>query len=88
MVATVVARNANESMVGLAESALVGGRFCVGAFGRNLASGAVKVFSHLIYFIAKLYTFCTFNAICKDNVTINCITVQHKKFHSLQLVLL
>jgi hypothetical protein len=26
-----------------------GGRFCVGAFGRNLASVAVKMFSHLIY---------------------------------------
>jgi hypothetical protein len=25
-----------------------GGRFCVGAFGRNLASVAVKMFSHLI----------------------------------------
>jgi hypothetical protein len=28
-----------------------GGRFFVGAFGRNLASVAVKMFSHLIYFI-------------------------------------
>jgi hypothetical protein len=28
-----------------------GGRFCVGAFGRNLASVAVKVSSRLIYFI-------------------------------------
>jgi hypothetical protein len=27
-----------------------GGRFCVGAYGRNLASVAVKIFSHLIYF--------------------------------------
>jgi hypothetical protein len=27
-----------------------GGRFCVGAFGSNLASVAVKMFSHLIYF--------------------------------------
>jgi hypothetical protein len=27
-----------------------GGRFCVGAFGRNLASVAVKMFSHFIYF--------------------------------------
>jgi hypothetical protein len=30
-----------------------GGRFCVGAFGRNPASIAVKMFSHLIYFINK-----------------------------------
>jgi hypothetical protein len=38
---------------GLAESAFSGstesnGGFCVGAFGRNLASVAVKMFSHLI----------------------------------------
>jgi hypothetical protein len=26
------------------------GRFCVDAFGRNFASVAVKMFSHLIYF--------------------------------------
>jgi hypothetical protein len=36
-----------------------GGRFCVGAFGRSLASVAVKMFSHLIYFIKKFYKFCT-----------------------------
>jgi hypothetical protein len=69
---------------GLAESAFggsleSGGRFCVGAFGRNLASVAVKIFSHLIYFIRKFYKFCTFSAICKDNAAINCITVEHKK---------
>jgi hypothetical protein len=69
---------------GLAESAFggsleSGGRFCVGAFGRNLASVAVKMFSHSIYFIKKFYKFCTFSAICKDNAAINCITVQHKK---------
>jgi hypothetical protein len=39
--------------LGLAESAFgesleSGGRFCVGVFGRNLASEAVKMFSHLI----------------------------------------
>jgi hypothetical protein len=27
-----------------------GGRFCGGAFGRNLASVAVKMFSNLVYF--------------------------------------
>jgi hypothetical protein len=48
---------------GLAESAFgesleSGGRFCVGAFDRNLASVALKMFSHLIYFIKKLYKFC------------------------------
>jgi hypothetical protein len=40
-----------------------GGRFCVGAFGSNLASIAVKMFSHLIYFIKTFYKFSSFNAI-------------------------
>jgi hypothetical protein len=44
-----------------------GGRFCVGAFGRNLASVAVKMFAHLIYLKINFYKFCTFNAICKAN---------------------
>jgi hypothetical protein len=39
----------------------------------------VKMFSHLIYFVLKFYKFCTFDAICKDNAAINCITVQHKE---------
>jgi hypothetical protein len=56
-----------------------GGRFFVGAFGRNLALVAVKMFSHLIYFINKFYKFCTFNAIYEDDAEINCITLQHKK---------
>jgi hypothetical protein len=50
-----------------------------GGFGRNLASVAVKMFSHLIYFINTLYKFCSFNAICKDNAAINCITIHQKK---------
>jgi hypothetical protein len=37
-----------------------GGRFCVGAFGRNLASIAGKMFSHVICFIDKFYKRCTF----------------------------
>jgi hypothetical protein len=53
-------------------------RFCVGAFGRNLASVAVEMFSHFIYFVNKSYEVCAFNAICKDIAAINCITVQHK----------
>jgi hypothetical protein len=64
---------------GLAES--VFGRSLessVGAFGRNLASVAVKMFSHWIYFQKKFYK-CTFNAICKDDAPINCMTVQHNK---------
>jgi hypothetical protein len=61
-------------------------RFCVGAFGMNPASVAVKMCSHLIYFVKKVYKFCTFSAICKDNAAINCIAVQHKKkVHSRQL---
>jgi tRNA G26 N,N-dimethylase Trm1 len=55
-----------------------GGRFFVGAIGRNLASVAVKMFSHLIY-LRKTFYKRTFNAICKDNAAINCITVQHTR---------
>jgi hypothetical protein len=40
------------------------------AFGRNLASVAVKMFSHLTYFMKKLYKFCAFNAMCKDNAVL------------------
>jgi hypothetical protein len=68
-VATREARNANEPMVAdLTES----------EFGGNLASVAVKMFPHSIYF-KKFYKICAFNAICKDNAAINYITVQHKK---------
>jgi hypothetical protein len=54
------------------------GRFCVGAFGRTLASVAVKMILNLIYFTKKFYK-CTFNAICKENAAKKCITVQDKK---------
>jgi hypothetical protein len=54
-----------------------GGRFCVGAFGRNLVSVAVKMSSHLNYFIQTFYR-CTFNAICKDILAISFIILQHK----------
>jgi hypothetical protein len=54
-----------------------GGRFRVGAFGRNLASSAVKV-SHVIHFIKTCYACYTFNVICKVNAAINSITVHHK----------
>jgi hypothetical protein len=56
-----------------------GGQLCFGASGRNLATVAVKKFSHLIYLKKKFYKCCTFSAICKDNDAINCITVQNKK---------
>jgi hypothetical protein len=87
-VATLVARNANKAMVaptagsgGVAfrKSLQSGGRFCVGAFGRNLAPVAVKTFSHLIYVTKIFYKFCTFDAICKDNAAINCIIDQHNR---------
>jgi hypothetical protein len=44
-----------------------GGRFGAGAFGRNLASVAMKMCSNLIFFKKKFYKFYTFNAISKDN---------------------
>jgi hypothetical protein len=87
--ATLVARNTNEvaaPMVGSGGSLESGGWFCVVPFGRNLASFDAKMSTNLIYFTKKLYKFCTFNAIFKDNAAINCITVQHnKQFNSRQL---
>jgi hypothetical protein len=89
-VATLAARNVTRLWRrlwwGLAESAFGGnleadGQFCVGAFGRNLASVAVKMFPRLIYFIKTFYKLCIFNGICKDNSVMNCI----KQFHSRKL---
>jgi len=57
-----------------------GGRFCVYAFGRNFVSVALKVSSYLIHYVKKFYKLCTFNAICKDDAAINCITVHHETF--------
>jgi hypothetical protein len=86
-VATLVPRNARiwwrlwwsveESAFG--GSLESGGRFCVGAFSRNLASVDVKMFPHLIPLIKTLFKFCTFNVVCKDNAAVNYINVQHKK---------
>jgi hypothetical protein len=51
-----------------------GGRFCVGAFGKNLASVAVKMFLHLIYLSRKF-----FNCVLSMRLAaLHCITVQHK----------
>jgi hypothetical protein len=90
--ATPVARNANEAtvapMVGLAESSFggsleSGGRFYVSAFGKNLASVSVKMFTQLIYFIKE---FCSLCRLLSMRFTINCITVQHtEKVNSRQL---
>jgi hypothetical protein len=50
-VATVVARNSRDVVMAPVWGLESGGLFCVGAFGRNLATVAVKIFLHLIYFI-------------------------------------
>jgi hypothetical protein len=39
----------------------------------------LKTFSNLKYFKRKFFNFCTSNVICKDNVVIQHITVQHYK---------
>jgi hypothetical protein len=64
-----------------------GGRFCVGAFGRDLVSVVLRMYSHLMYFMKKFYKSCTFNSICKDNTAINCISLllNTKKVHTRQL---
>jgi hypothetical protein len=84
-VAILVARNANE---GLAKSApggsLESGGRLLSLHLEETATVAVKMFSHLIYFVKK-YKFCIFNAIFNDNAATNYITVQHKKVHSRQL---
>jgi hypothetical protein len=45
-------------------------RGCGGAFGRNLASAAMRMFSHLIYFMRTFYEFCTLKSICKHSAII------------------
>jgi hypothetical protein len=52
-VVTLIARNANEATVVFGGSLELSGTFYVGAFGINLASVAVKMFSYLIYFITR-----------------------------------
>jgi hypothetical protein len=70
-VETLVAENTNEGMwrlwTGLAES----------AFGRSLASVAVKIFSHFVDYEKKRYKSCTVNVICGDNAEINHNSVQN-----------
>jgi hypothetical protein len=51
-----------------------GGRFRDDAFGRNLASVAVKMFAHLLYFKKILQMF-YFNAIYKRNAELNCTNI-------------
>jgi hypothetical protein len=55
---------------------------CVGAFGRNLASVAVKMWKHLIYFTKGPYKSCALNTIYNDNAELNSINFQRKEVHS------
>jgi hypothetical protein len=71
-VATLVARHENEAMV----VPMVGsGRVCVWRESGFSRREDVFIFN---YFIRTFYKFYTSNAICKDNATIICITVQHE----------
>jgi hypothetical protein len=56
-----------------------GSRLLVVAFGRNVASVAVTMFSRSVYLTKGVYELCTCNAICKDSAAISFITVQLKK---------
>jgi hypothetical protein len=59
-----------------------GRQFCFDAFGRNLASVALNMFSHLIYFIKMFYLDIFYlYAIFKGNATVNLITAQPKRDH-------
>jgi hypothetical protein len=72
-------RDCGGTYSGVWKSLESGGLFCFSAFSRNLASAAVKMFSHLIYFQNRFYNLCAFNAICKDSAAVNCDTVQQEK---------
>lgn len=52
-----------------------GGRCFVGAFDKNIGLVAVKMFSHLIYYIKVSHNFSTFNVFWKVNSVINCIII-------------
>jgi hypothetical protein len=75
MVVTLVARNSNGGIYGgywqslhlAGVWKLQSGSQYADLFARNLASVALKIFSHLIYFIKKCYKFCTFNALLSLN---------------------
>jgi hypothetical protein len=77
-----VARYADESIVaptvgsdGVWRQAV---GFCWVRIWRDMASVAVKMFSHLICFVNKFDKCCTFSAIFKGNAAVNCVTAQHK----------
>jgi hypothetical protein len=67
----------------LGKSLESGGRFCFGAFGKNLASVALNKYERLICIVNRFCRLCSPNAIYKDNAPIVCITVQNIKVHSL-----
>jgi hypothetical protein len=75
MVTTLVARNSDEAMMEFVGVCIWRKsevrRFCVGAFGSNLALVSVKMFLHLIYLLKKFYTYCSFSATFEVIVAIN-----------------
>jgi hypothetical protein len=85
-VATLVARNTNEALVGsggicvwrksVVWSQAVG--FVFVRLAEIWLQSPWRCFLHLIYFIQTFYKFCTFNAIFKDNIAINCINVKKR----------
>jgi hypothetical protein len=77
-------KKCKEGYGGVWQSLQLVGRFCDVAFGRKLASVAVKMFSHLIQFENEFYKFCSFNAIFKDNAATKYINDRHKKVYSRQ----
>jgi hypothetical protein len=50
--------------------------FC--AFGSNLASFAVKIFSNLSYSVKVFCKCCAISVFCKGDAEIKCFSVQHK----------
>jgi hypothetical protein len=93
-VAALVARNANEVMVGSGgvcvwrESGARWSVLCLYVWQESGFSRREDVFTFnlpFFFLFQKFNEFCTFNAICKDNAAINCVSVEHKKVHSRQL---
>lgn len=53
--------------------------FCVGGVWQESGFSGIEAVSHLIYIIKTRYKFVAFGATDKDNVAMNCATVQHRK---------
>jgi hypothetical protein len=58
-----------------------GCEYCVRLTCRHLALVEMKMPRHLFYFV-KIFYKCTFNAIWKDNASINCTAFQDRKGYS------